>query len=95
MNIYPAYIFKIQFQKKNQKSYETPSIIYTGLESLRKNNSTIALHVLYLKKKWIYIQPTFSKQNTNLNRIKKYVKNADFCSVEMPSEEDTKVLEFN
>ena len=48
------YISSLHFQntipEKNQKSYETPSIIYTGLESLRKNNSTIALHVLYLKK---------------------------------------------
>ena len=42
---------------------------------------------------WIVLIP--SKQNTNLNRIKKYVKNADFCSAEMPSEEGTKVLEFN
>ena len=30
----------------------------------------------------------------NLNRIKKYVKNKDFCNVIMPSE-DTKISEFN
>ena len=78
MNIYPAYIFKIQFQKKNQKSYETPSIIYTGLESLRKNNSTIALHVLYLKKKMNIYPAYIFKTKHKLESYKKVCEKCRF-----------------
>ena len=94
MNIYPAYIFKIQLKswKPNHSFNDSkPSRIklWNFLHYWEEwTQKTMTILIV-----WIVLIP--SKQNTNLNRIKKYVKNADFCSVEMPSEEDTKVLEFN